>query len=204
MKLLQKSGFQKKPDGFLYDKDGNKVEINMIGAAGSPLYDFIGNMMITDLKKLGITINFSPIDFNVLNDKITTGDWECCIEGLSPSDALEPNDESNVWKSNGRLHMFDERQADASGNIIATDLRPWEKRLDQLFSEGAQTLDKAKRHKVYDEYQQIVYDEAPFIYLVTPAINVAARNTIKNYAPTPLSQYTNGVHNVEEIWKPAE
>lgn len=204
MSLLQKSGFQKKPDGFLYDKDGNKVEFNMLSAAGSTLFEFIGNMMITDMKKLGITVNLSPLDFNVLNDKVNSGDWEVCLEALSPSDALEPNDGANVWKSNGRLHFFDQRQPDEAGNIVATDARPWEKKIDQLFSQGAQTLDKAKRHQIYDEYQQIVYDEAPYVYLVTPSTIVAARNTLQNYTPTTLSQYTSGVHNVEEVWKSPE
>lgn len=204
MSLLKKSGFEKKPDGFLYDKDGNKVEINMVTSAGSTFYEFIGNMMVNDMKKLGITVNFQPIAFNVLNDKVSSGDWECCLMSLSPGDALEPNDGANVWKSNGRMHMFDERQPDAAGNIVVKDARPWEKRLDELFNKGAQTLDKAERHKIYDEYQQIAYDEAPFIYLVTPATIIAARNSLQNYVPTTLSQYTSGMHNIEEVWKKGE
>ncbi|HEY9732596.1 MAG TPA: ABC transporter substrate-binding protein [Drouetiella sp.] len=204
MSLLRKSGFQKKSDGLLYDKDGNKVEFNMLSAAGSSLFDFIGNMMITDMKKLGITVNISPLDFNVLNDKVNSGDWEVCLEALSPGDALEPNDGANVWKSDGRLHFFDQRQPDDAGNIVATDARPWEKKIDEIFNQGAQTLDKAKRHQLYDQYQQIVYDEAPYVYLVTPSTIVAARDTLKNYTPTTLSQYTSGVHNVEEVWKSPE
>lgn len=204
MSLLKKSGFEKKPDGFLYDKDGNKVEINMVTSAGSTFYEFIGNMMVNDMKKLGITVNFQPISFNVLNDKVSSGDWECCLMSLSPGDALEPNDGANVWKSNGRMHLFDERKPDASGNIVATDARPWEKRLDELFNEGAQTQDKTKRHEIYDEYQQIAYDEAPFIYLVTPATIIATRNSLQNYVPTTLSQYTSGMHNIEEVWKKGE
>ncbi|CAN5496076.1 ABC transporter substrate-binding protein [soil metagenome] len=204
MSLLKKSGFEKKPDGLLYDKDGHKVEINMVTSAGSTFYEFIGNMMVNDMKKLGITVNFQPIAFNVLNDKVTAGDWECCLMSLSPGDALEPNDGANVWKSNGRMHMFDERQPDAAGNIVVTDARPWERKLDELFSEGAQTLDKAQRHKIYDQYQQIAYDEAPFIYLVTPATIIAARNSLQNYVPTALSQYTSGMHNIEEVWKKGE
>lgn len=204
MSLLKKSGFEKRPDGLLYDKDGHKVEINMVTSAGSTFYEFIGNMMVNDMKKLGITVNFQPIAFNVLNDKVSSGDWECCLMSLSPGDALEPNDGANVWKSNGRMHMFDERQPDAAGNIVVKDARPWEKRLDELFNKGAQTLDKAERHKIYDEYQQIAYDEAPFIYLVTPATIIAARNSLQNYVPTTLSQYTSGMHNIEEVWKKGE
>ncbi|HEY9679170.1 MAG TPA: ABC transporter substrate-binding protein [Drouetiella sp.] len=201
MDLLTKSGFTKKPDGFLYDQDGNKVEFNMVTAAGSTFYDAISNTAKEDMKKLGITMNFQPMDFNVLNDKIASGDWECALQSLSAGDALEPNDGANVWKSSGRMHMFDTRKADADGNTQVTDARPWEKRLDELFRQGAQTLDKDKRHEIYDEYQQIVYDEAPFIYIATPMSIVAARKTLQNFCPTTLSQYTAGLHNLEEVWK---
>ena len=202
MSLLEKSGFTKKPDGFLYDKGGNKVEFDMLAASGGTFYEAIGGMIKEDLKKLGMKVNFQMINFNILSDKIDHSlDWQACIMALSPGDPLEPNDGANVYKSNGRLHVFDQRLADKDGVIAVTDARPWETRLDEIFNAGAQTLDKAKRHQLYNEYQQIIYDQAPFIYLVSPMVIVGVRNTLGNYQPTQLSQSVNGLHNLEELYK---
>jgi peptide/nickel transport system substrate-binding protein len=202
LSLLEKSGFKRKEDGFLYDKDGNKVEFDLLAASGGTFYEAVGNMIVDDLKKIGMKVNFQMIDFNVLNDKISNSlDWQACIMSLSPGDPLEPNDGANLYKSDGRLHVFDQRLPDDSGKITVTDARPWEKRLDQLFNLGAETLDKSKRREIYDEYQKIVYDEAPMIYLVSPMTIVGTRNTIGNYQPTQLSQSSYGLHNIEEIYK---
>ncbi len=200
--LLQKSGFVKKDDGCLYDRSGNKVEFDLLATAGGTFYESVGNMIVDDLKKLGMKVNFQLIDFNIIGDKISNSlDWQACIMSLSPGDPLEPNDGANEYKSDGRLHLFDQRLPDSKGKIVVKDVRPWERRIDELFNNGAATLDVVQRRKIYDEYQQIIYDQAPMIYLVTPMSIVGARNTLGNFRPTQLSQSGYGLHNLEEIFK---
>ncbi len=202
LSLLEKSGFKKKEDGFLYDKDGNKVEFDLLASSGGTFYEAIGNMIVDDLKSLGMKVNFQMIDFNILGDKIGNSlDWQACIMSMSPGDPLEPNDGANEYKSDGRLHLFDQRLPDSEGKVAVTDARPWEKKLDELFNKGAETLDKAKRTEIYNEYQKILYDEAPMIYLVSPMDIIGVRNSLKNYEPTQLSQSAMGMHNLEEIYK---
>lgn len=202
MSLLNQSGFHKNNDGYLYDKEGNKVEFDMLAASGGTFYEAIGNIIVDDLHKLGMKVNFQMINFNILSDKIDHSlDWQACIMALSPGDPLEPNDGANVYKCDGRLHVFDQRLPDDRGVIKVTDARPWEERLNVLFNDGARMLDKEKRKAFYNEYQQIIYDQAPFIFLVTPMVIVGARNTLGNYQPTQLSQAVNGLHNLEEIYK---
>ncbi|HMO21484.1 MAG TPA: hypothetical protein PKC98_11005, partial [Candidatus Melainabacteria bacterium] len=86
------------------------------------------------------------------------------------------------------------------GAIVVEDAREWEKRIDSIFSEGATTLDKNKRKELYDEFQSILYEQAPFVYLCDAMNIIGARNTIKNYQPTQLSQLVLGLHNIEEVW----
>jgi peptide/nickel transport system substrate-binding protein len=203
MSLLTKSGFQKKPDGNLYDKDGHLVEVDILAGAGGTMAEAILQYTKTDLKKLGIKVNTQEQEFNVLIDKIQSQkDWQMCFFGLT-GDPAEPSGGANVWRSDGRLHLFDQRDPNAAGKTIVTDARPWEKRIDELFDAGLQEFDPVKRKKIYQEYQQIIYDQAPLIYLIAPMDMVAARNTIGNYQPTSLaqSQTAQGLHNLEEIYK---
>lgn len=200
-KLLEKSGY-KKDAGNLFDKDGKRVEFTMVTAAGSSFNEAAGNMITTDLAKLGIKVNMQYLDFNILVDKINNSlDWDTCLFTLKPGDPLEPNDSCNVYKSDGRLHLFDQRLPDKNGKVVVTDARPWEKRIDELFDKGAVTLSKEARVPIYNEYQQIIYDQAPFVFLTTYLEIYGARNSVRNYQPTPLSQNVCGLHNIDEIYK---
>lgn len=201
-KLLAEGGFVLK-DGVLHDADGHPVEFMLQTNAGNLTREGICNHVKDVLKGLGIKVNFQPIDFNILVGKTEdTLDWEAIVMALSGS-RLEPYEGANVWKSDGRLHMFDQRLPDEKGKVIVTDARPWEKEIDKLFDEGATTFDEAKRRAFYDKYQEIVYEQQPYIYLISILDLTAMRNTIGNYKPKPWGvSYTplGSMHNIEEIY----
>ena len=194
--LLKSSGFYTDEKGILRDKDGNIVEFTMMTNAGNLERESIGVMIKEDLAELGMKVNFKPIEFNVLVGKLTDSlDWDCVIMGLTGS-ALEPNIGANVWYSDGTLHMFNLRKDNDA--IYKKDLLPWEKQIDELFAKGATTLGFENRKKIYDKYQEIVYDENPFIYLYSPLNIYAVRTKFKNVQPTALGGVT---HNLEEIYE---
>jgi peptide/nickel transport system substrate-binding protein len=201
-KLLEQGGFKKKGEQ-LYDAQGNPVEFTLNTNAGNSARDGVCVSIQNDLKKLGIKVNYQAVDFNILIDKTSNSlDWQSIVMGLS-GDRLEPYDGANVWKYDGRLHMFDQRLADAKGKTIVTDARDWEKEIQSCFEDGATTLDVPKRHKYYDRFQEIVYEEQPYIYLYTMLLLTAMKNWIGNYTPTPLgigATPRGSLHNVEEIY----
>ena len=192
MKYLKKSGFYQK-DGKLYDKDGNRVEFDLYTNAGNTEREAIGVMVKQDLEDLGMKVNFKPIEFNSLVNKlVNTFDWDMVIMGLTGS-PLEPNGGKNVWMSDGRLHMFNMR----SPGEGKKEILPWEKELDYCFNQGALVTKFEDRKKFYDRYQEIIYNEKPMIYIYSQVIIVAIRNKYKNIYPSAL----NGLlHNIEEIY----
>lgn len=191
--LLKKSGFYTKK-GKLYDKDGNRVEFDLYTNAGNTEREAIGVMVKQDLEDLGMKVNFKPIEFNSLVNKlVSTFDWDMVIMGLTGS-PLEPNGGKNVWLSDGRLHMFNMRLPDEGKDKIL----PWEKELDECFTKGALATKFEDRKKYYDKYQEIVYLQKPFIYIYSPVIIVAIRDKFKNIYPSGL----NGIiYNIEEIYR---
>lgn len=201
-KLLEQGGFYLK-NGILYDADGNRIEFTLYTNAGNSTRDAVCVIIQNDLKELGMKVNYQPIDFNILVDKCSNSlDWEAMVMGLTGS-RLEPYDGANVWKSNGRLHMFDQRLPLSDDKIVVTDARKWEKEIDNCFDKGATTFDIAQRHKYFDRYQEIAYEEQPFTYLFTNLDLSAIRNTLGNYMPTPLgigSSPRGSMHNIEEIF----
>ncbi len=192
-KLLKKSGFYLDKKGKLFDKHGHRVEFDLYTNAGNTEREAIGVMVKQDLEDLGMKVNFKPIEFNSLVNKlVSTYDWDMVIMGLTGS-PLEPNGGKNVWLSDGRLHMFNQRSPQEGKAKIL----PWEKELDYLYTQGALATKFEDRKKYYDKYQEIVYNEKPMIYIYSPIRIVALRNKFKNIYPSSLGGIT---HNIEEIY----
>ena len=189
MNLLKSSGFEYK-FGKLYDKYGNLVEFDLYTNAGNLEREALGVMIKQDLEELGMKVNFKPIEFNSLVNKLTnTYDWDMAIMGLTGS-PLEPHDGKNVWNSQGTLHMF-------NMGVKPNERFDWEKELDDLFEKGALKLTFDERKPIYDRYQEIIYEQNPIIYLYSPIRIYAIRKKFGNIYPTPLSGL---LHNLDEIF----
>ncbi len=193
LELLKKSGFYWDKTGKLFDKSKNRVEFDLYTNAGNTEREAIGVMVKQDLEDLGMKVNFKPVEFNSLVNKLmSTLDWDMVIMGFTGS-PLEPNGGKNVWLSDGTLHIFNQR--------LEKDLNSprdgFETKLDEMFIKGALATDFKDRKKYYDEYQAIVYDEKPLIYIYSPIRIAALRNKFKNIYPTSLGGVT---HNIEEIY----
>ena len=187
--LLKQGGFKFNAKNQLLDSKGNRVEFNMITNAGNVERELTSVIIIDNLKELGIKVNFKLIEFNNFVGKTMQGkDYEAGI--LSLTGGNEPNGGANVWKSDGRLHLFDIKNSQK--NPITRD---WEKEIDNLFNQGVQYMDFAKRKSIYDKFQEIVFEENPLIYIASPKIIMAISNRIKGI------QITKYGTPLDEIYK---
>lgn len=188
---LRKSGFYWK-NGVLYDKHNNRVEFDLYTNAGNTEREAIGVMVKQDLDDLGMKVNFKPIEFNSLVNKLVNSlDWDMVIMGLTGS-PLEPHNGKNVWYSNGSLHLFNQRLSPKDN-----DLLPWEIQLDKIIDQASLKIKFEDRKKLYDEYQRIINDEKPIIYLYSPIRVIAIRKKFGNIYPSPLSGVA---YNLDEIY----
>lgn len=189
--LLKKGGFKFVGSGHdqtLRDSKGRKVEFTILTNAENINRQAIGVIIQDDLKKLGMKVNLKPLDFNTLIGRSDTGDWETIILGFTGG-FFEPNEGANVWKLDGRLHMFDNKPHKG---------REWEIKIDRIFNEATKYVDFNARKRLYDKYQEIVYNELPFIYLVSPLRIVGVQKSLGNVRPTI---YGGAIYNLESIYK---
>lgn len=174
---------------YLYDPNGHKVEFELFTNSGNSVREALGTLVADDLKKLGMTVHFRPLDFNLLVQKLTTkprGDWDAIILGLTGG--VEPHGGANVWKSDGELHSW---------NYDPENRYDWERKVEELFNKGVQELDPKKRKLIYDQWQVIASEELPFLYTALSTYLSAARNTFKNTRPTA---YGGTLWNVEMLY----
>ena len=160
------------------------MEFELSTNAGNTQREATGVSIKEDLSKLGIKVNFKPVEFNTLVNRMTqTLDYEAAIMSLT-SNPLEPHSGNNVWRSDGTLHLFNQRSDE---DLKSSDrLLPFEAELNKIFDEAKVQTDVQKRKELYNKYQKIVAEHNPLIYLYSPVNIIAIRKKFKNVYPTSL------------------
>jgi peptide/nickel transport system substrate-binding protein len=190
--LLTELGFQdRSTNGVLSDAEGHSLEINFLSNAGNPTREKSCRLIQEDLKKVGIQLDYLPIDFRLLVEKInSTFDYECALMGLGGG-GVDPASQLNVLRSSEELHQWFPLQK--------TPATEWEARIDTLMEHQMRTLDFAQRKKDFDEVQAILAEEQPMIYTVSPFSYAALRANIANVRPSVLTAY-RVTWNLEELY----
>ncbi|MCZ2151922.1 MAG: ABC transporter substrate-binding protein [Bryobacterales bacterium] len=176
-KRLAAAGFRRREDRLL-DAGGHAVEFSLITNSGNRNRARIAALLQEDLAKLGIKVNVAALDFPALIERLNhTHDYEACLLSLSGID-LDPNDQMNVWLSSSSHHPWNPRQAKPA--------TPWEADIDRLMKQQAASYDPQERKRAVDRLQEIVYEQAPVIYLVHPYALMAVGASVRGTEPSAL------------------
>jgi peptide/nickel transport system substrate-binding protein len=189
LKLLQGQGFRLE-NGVLKDSSGNAVVFSIVTNAGNKYRERMATMIQDDLQKIGIRVNVVTLDFPSLIERMTqTFDYEAILLGLT-NVGLDPDEQMNVWLSSSENHQWNPQEK--------TPETPWEAEIDRLMRVQASSADAGKRKEAFDRVQQIVVEQAPFIYLVNKNSLSAVAARVQNSAPVILPPQT--YWNVDRLW----
>lgn len=172
-KLLEKINIRDRDgNGIKEDNDGNEIKFIFMTNAGNTRRETTINLLAQDWKAYGIHATPSPMEFNVLIERLDNApyDWQAMIMGLTGG--LFPFEGENVYKSNGNLHMWYPYQ-----DKPATD---WEKKVDDLFDKAKFEPDFAKRRQYVTQMFQTMYDNYPMMPLIRRYSFLAAYKKLGN------------------------
>lgn len=174
--LLEEMGLKMGRNGVRVDEQGREVSFILHTNSGNNSREEQCNFIRKDLEAIGVKVNFLPLEFNALVDRIDNShDWEAILMGFTGG--REPNDGANFWKSDARLHMWWPEQ-----KVPGFD---WERRIDEIFLQGVQELDITRRKALYREWIELVHEQQPVIYLTNIERAAAIRNKFANVNPAP-------------------
>ncbi|MBP0029465.1 ABC transporter substrate-binding protein [Roseofilum sp. Guam] len=194
--LLEEAGFQYNRAGQLEDDRGNLVRFTLLTNAGNKIREALGVQIKQDLSKIGIQVDFQPIAFSTLVDKLgNTLDWDAHIIGFAGG-GVEPNNSANVWSLDGSLHSFNQQPQPGQPPIQGWRPDPWEQKIADLYIQGAQELEENKRRQIYGEVQQLIKENLPYIYLVNQLSMTAVRDRIQ---PIQYSALGGALWNLDEL-----
>ena len=155
--MLAAAGFSRDSRGSLRDDKNRRVEFDLSFAADNTVTADVASIIVDELGKIGIKVNIRATDFQKLVEQLTSSyDWQTVMIGLGTN--LFPTQGSNVWPSNGNLHLWHPLQE--------KPFTDWEARIDYLYNEGSYTIDKEKARIIWDEYQRLILEQCPVIYLM--------------------------------------
>src|SRR3989339_737449 len=179
--ILEKAGYiDRDNDGIREDENGSKLEFDLSTNAGNNTREKLCSIIKQDLEDIGIKVNFRPLEFNTLVQKLMDNyEWDAIVIGLTGGS--EPHNGANVYKSSGKLHVWNPAQEKPATK--------WEEELDRLVSQGAQELDLEKRIKIYHHLQEILHENLPFIVLPRSISYTAYNKNIENYFSTVFGTY---------------
>ncbi|MGF1491873.1 MAG: ABC transporter substrate-binding protein [Microcoleaceae cyanobacterium] len=185
--LLLESGFTYGPAGRLLDADGNRVRFTLLVSAGRKVREQMATQINQDLNKLGIQVDAQYLSFNTYVKRLSQArTWDAYLGGFTGGSGVEPHGGYNIWSVDGRLHTFNQGPQPGEGEIQGREVSDWEQQIDDIFVQASQEFDEAKRKQLYGEFQKIVSEEVPFLYMVNPLSFEAIRDRFENLEYTPL------------------
>jgi peptide/nickel transport system substrate-binding protein len=165
-----------------YDKG---LELKLIYSERRASWEQIATVLQSNFADIGVTLKIELMANPTLRDKIDRGDFELCLGAWSP-DYADPSMFMNFW--------FDSENGGLPGN------RSFYKneKVDQLIRKALTLSDQKERTSLYNEAQDIIMVDAPYIFLYQTQAIVPMRKEVKGYVFNPMLE---SMYNFESISK---
>ncbi len=187
-----------KPDVFQYKRDikkaksllkkagyGKGLDLKLIYSERRPSWEQIATVLQANFADIGVNLKIELMANPTLRDKIDRGDFELCLGAWSP-DYADPSMFMNFW--------FDSTRGGLPGN------RSFYKneKVDQLIRKALSLSDQAERTRLYNQAQDIIMEDAPYIFLYQTQEMIPMRKNVKGYVFNPMLV---SMYNFESISK---
>ncbi len=174
-------GVREFPAGF--PNPGVPVQFNILTVQGSSILTSDALIYSADLGKLGLKVTVTPVNFNTLVDRLIGSrppDYQ--VARISLGGGGDPNFLREIYSSQGELHFW--KFSDGLGQ----DLPDWQKEVDRLLEEQAIAADMNKRFELLSEFQVLVAENQPLIFLYNAqGLEAYREDRVGNFSGTTLS-----------------
>lgn len=182
LSLLGEAGWKPGADGILV-KDGNKFSL-VVDAYGEyvPLAEAVANQLRTNL---GVDATVRTWDYAVLQPLLLKGERQAFVRDWGDS-TFDP-----VSYIEAKWHTLVEKTALGRANFSLYSNATVDKDIDN----GAIEPNVEKRKAIYKEAQQIIYNDAPDVFIYVPGEIQANSKTVQKWSPSPDSRI-----NLHRVW----
>lgn len=170
-RLLEEEGWHDSDGDGIIDKmiDGKlkPFQLSLTYYVKSPTAKAISEYVATALKEVGISVNLNGVDIADLSLAFDDKSFDALF--MMWSLGTPPEDPKQLWYSSGSKEK-------GSSNAIGFANAEADKIIDALQYES----DPEKRIALYHRFDEIIYEEAPYIFLYTPKTVLFYREYLQN------------------------
>jgi peptide/nickel transport system substrate-binding protein len=173
--LLARAGWTDSDGDGTLDKDGQRLAFTIDTLE---LFRPLAEAVAMQFRAIGIDANVRFWEYSVVKPMLLAGERMAYLDDWGDS-AFDP-----YGHFEAKWHGYQEGSVYGRGNFSTYD----NERVNELIKLGERTADPAQRQIIYDEAQQIVYEEAPALFLVLPEETEAARKDVLGWEPASDSR----------------
>ena len=169
-RLLDEAGWKDTDKNGIRDKviNGEKVELKftILAYAGSPEWQSSLSVFKEDLRKIGVTMDYSPVDWPTMQKKMDEKKFDAFTGGWGLGWDI---DLYQLWHSS---------QADEPKGSNRVGFR--NKRADEIIVALRESFDPEERTALAREFHRLLHEEQPYTFFFAPKSVFAWHNRLKN------------------------
>ena len=173
--LLADAGWEDTNDDGMLDKNGQPFSFTIDTLE---LFRTMTEAVAGQFRAIGIDASVRFWEYGVVKSQLLAGERMAYIDDWGDS-AFDP-----VGHFEAKWHGIEEGSPYGRGNFSGYN----NEHVNELIKMGETTPDTAERQTIYDEAQEIVYEEAPAVFLILPEAAEAASERVQNWEPASDSR----------------
>jgi peptide/nickel transport system substrate-binding protein len=178
--MLDEAGWTVGPDG-VRQKDGNSLKLRILfGPNTNKVRERVATVTQQWLKDIGVDSEIQGLEWGAYLSALKTEpyDWDLFLGAWQAT--IEPHWMNQIWREDSIPEL----------NSVAYV----NEKVEALFEQGVKEFDLEKRKNIYQEIQQIISEDAPYIFTTFPMSYEAINKRIGGIEASPLGTG----HNVEK------
>lgn len=181
LELLAAAGWKDSNGDGMLDKNGANFSFTIDTEES---FRSITEAVAGQLRAIGIDASVRIWEYSVVKPLLQAGERQSFLDNWGDS-AFDP-----VGHMEAKWHSYVTGTTYGRGNFSGYA----NAQVDELIKKGETTVDVDARHVIYNEAQQLIYNDAPAIFLVLPEVVEAASARVQNW--TPASDGRINLHDV--------
>lgn len=171
--LLEEAGWKDRDGDGVLDKDGVKLEIELLTQPNNKVGQAFGQRYQEGLGKAGIRLGIQQLEFATLNERRAQREFDAVALGWAPPIESDPE---QIWHSRGAP-----KGSDGSNFSGLADVR-----VDALIEKGQRELDPEKRAVIWRELHRLVYELQPYLFCYNVPRKFAMSRRIRGFQSAVL------------------